>query len=377
MCDLGNRKRIAILTNHDDDIYCFRKELIEQLKIEGYDLLISCPYGPKLDLLNDIKYDYIDTKIDRRGTNIIKDFKLFMHYYKNLKKYKPDVVLTYTIKPNIYGSIAAKILGLKYINNITGFGSITNKMGVIKSLIINLLKIALKKSSCVFFQNKENMDYAINNNIVSDKYKLIPGSGVNTDRFALQEYPESSEKIVFNYIGRVLKDKSIDDYIKAAKILSSKYNNLEFNIIGFIEPTEMHYEELLNNLQSQGILIYRGAQNDVREFIGRSHCIIHPSTYGEGMSNVLLENASSGRPIITTNISGCKETVNDKVSGYIYKAGDINELILKIEKFIKLDNNERKEMGLNGRIKMEKEFSRKFVVDAYLSVIQKEINKYI
>ncbi|MGR5940312.1 glycosyltransferase [Bacillus pacificus] len=213
---MQNKKLIALLTNHDDDIYCFRKELIEGLIEEGYELLISCPYGEKLELMKEINFKYDDVKIDRRGTNVIADFKLFIHYYRLLKKHSPDVVLAYTAKPNVYGSIAAKLLGIPYINNVTGLGSVINKNGILKSLIMFLFRIAFKKSKCIFFQNEENMKVAKEQGLVSGYHQLIPGSGVNTERFPLAPYPMDSEKIIFNYIGRVMKDKSIDDYIEAA-----------------------------------------------------------------------------------------------------------------------------------------------------------------
>lgn len=369
MAKQRNKKLIALLTNHDDDIYCFRKELIEGLILEGYELLISCPYGDKFELMQDIEFKYVDTPIDRRGTNILTDFKLLMHYFNVLKKYKPNIVLTYTAKPNVYGSIAASWLNIPYINNVTGLGSVIKKEGLLKKFIMFLFKMAFRKSSCIFFQNQENMELAKVKELVSGKYQLIPGSGVNTERFPIAPYPIDSKIIIFNYIGRILKDKGIDDYIEAAKIIKKRYDNTQFNIVGFIEQTDINYADSLKELQDKGIIIYRGNQKDVRPFISRSHCTIHPSTYGEGMSNVLLESASSGRPLITTDIAGCRETVDDGLSGYIYHAGDVDDLISKIETFLKLDNETRRNMGLAGRNKIIKSFSRDIVVEAYVNEI--------
>lgn len=368
------KKLVAILTNHDDDIYCFRKEVIEKLVQEQYDVLICCPYGPKMNIMDDIDFKFEDIKIDRRGTNAFYDLMLFFKYLKIFKKYKPDVVLTYTIKPNVYGSIAAQMLKIPYVNNITGLGSVTTKSGLLKKIVIMLFKLAFRKSNCIFFQNEENMKLIKNKGLIKNDYMLIPGSGVNIERFQLQEYPKDSEKVIFNYIGRVLRDKGIDDYIEAAKKIRSKYDNVEFNIIGFIEPTEIHYKDTLEKLQQDGIVLYRGSQNDVRPFISRAHAIIHPSIYGEGMSNVLLENAASGRPIITTNNIGCKETVEDGVTGFIYEGGNLESLIEVIEKFLALKNEERKKMGLLGREKMCKYFSRSIVVDQYINVVNKATN---
>ena len=371
-----NKPLIALLTNNDDDIYCFRKELIEGLINEGYEMLISCPNGPKFDLMRDIPFRYDDPVIDRRGTNVIADAKLFLHYRKLFKNERPDVVLTYTAKPNVYASIAARSLNIPYINNVTGIGSVVNMTGLKKSFILWLFKLAYKSAACVMFQNSTNMKLAVDSRMVKGDYKLIPGSGVDLNRYPLQTYPDGGDGIegntvVFNYIGRILHDKGVDDYIEAAKRIKKKYPNTEFNMIGFIEPTENHYEKELTDLQKQGIVYYRGSQKDVKPWVKRAHAIIHPSTYGEGMSNVLLENASSGRFLITTDNPGCKETVINGKSGYIYHGGNVDELVESITKFLNLDNDTRKSMGIEGRKHVESNFSREIVVDAYKEKINK------
>lgn len=370
---------IALLTNNDDDVYCFRKELIEGIIDAGYDMLISCPDGPKFELMKDIPYQYDNPEIDRRGTNVVADFKLLMHYRKLFKETKPSVVLTYTAKPGVYGSLAARSLGISYINNVTGLGSVLNKTGLMRKFIMGLFKFAYSKAACIMFQNDTNMRLAKDLGWVQGDCKLIPGSGVALERYPIQSYPEGGngvegEKIVFNYIGRVLHDKGVDDYIEAAKQIKKNYSNTEFNMLGFIEPTERHYEEDLRVLGEQGIVNYRGSQKDVKPWITRAHAIIHPSTYGEGMSNVLLENAASGRPLITTDNPGCRETVDNGISGFIYEGGNVHELVKKVEKFLNMNNEERKQMGLKGRKKMETEFSREVVVKAYMEKI-KELAK--
>ena len=377
---MSKKPLIALLTNNDDDVYCFRKELVEALMDEGYDILISCPYGEKFELLQDWKYIYDNPDIDRRGTNVVKDLGLFFHYLSIFRKHRPKVVLTYTAKPNVYGSIAAHLLGIPVINNVTGFGSVLNKSGIMQKFIMALFKFAYRQSECIMFQNETNMKLALEAGMVKGDYKLIPGSGVNTERFSLQPYPEGGNgiegpTIVFNYIGRILHDKGVDDYIEAAKIIKSKYPKTEFNMIGFIEPTEMHYKKILEDLEVNDIVHYRGSQKDVRPFIARSHALIHPSIYGEGMSNVLLENASSGRFLITTDNPGCRETVEDRITGYIYKGNDLLELINYIESFLRLDNSTRREMARLGREKIKKEFSRNKVVYTYLDKIKELRNR--
>jgi galacturonosyltransferase len=369
---------IALVTNNDDDVYCFRKELIEVFIKKGYEILISCPDGPKFELMKDIPFTFDKINIDRRGTNIVLDFLLYKHYILLFKKNHPDVILTYTAKPNIYASIAARQLGIPYINNVTGLGSVLNKNGLLKLLIMKLFKIAYSKATCIMFQNSSNVKFAQEQGWIKGDYRLIPGSGVALNRFPVQDYPEGGngiegQPVVFNYIGRIMHDKGVDDYIEAAKKVKEKYPSTEFNLIGFIEPTELHYQVELEELCKQKIVFYQGNQKDIKPFIACAHATIHPSTYGEGMSNVLLESAASGRPLITTDIPGCKETLDDGITGFIYHASDVDQLIERIISFLEMNNEDRQKMGLKGRLKVEKYFSRNIVIDAYVEEIERAL----
>ena len=371
---------IALVTNNDDDVYCFRKEIIDSLIKNGYSVLISCPYGEKLKLIDDIEYREDDPVIDRRGTSVTADAKLFFHYMSVLKKYRPDVVLTYTVKPNVYCGIASHFLKIPVISNVTGFGSVLQKSGMIRKFIMTLFKISFRRSECVMFQNSTNMRLAEESGMVKGDRLLIPGSGVNTDRFPFIKYPDGGDginggKVVFNYIGRILKEKGVDVYIEAAKRIKKKYPNTEFNMLGFIEPTEIHYEKELKELEKDGIIRYFGSQKDVRPFIALSHATIHPSMYGEGMSNVLLESASSGRPVITTDNPGCRETFIDSETGLLFKGGDADSLCNIIERFLSMPNEARAEMGARGREYIKSNFSRDIVADAYLKKIGEILSK--
>ncbi len=373
---IHNQKLIAVVTNNDDDIYCFRKELIEEFIANDYRVLISCPYGEKFQLMQHIDYIYDNPYIDRRGTNIISDFKLFLHYFKVFFSNRPDVVLTYTAKPNIYAGIAAWLLGIPCISNVTGFGSVLNKSGMVQKIIMTLFKFAFRRSACVMFQNSSNMKLSLEQGMIKGDYKLIPGSGVNTERYPLLAYPvggngTEGDTVVFNYIGRILHDKGVDDYIEAARRIKKKYPNTQFNMLGFIEPTESHYEKDLEDLARADVVHYKGSQKDVKPFIEISHATIHPSTYGEGMSNVLLESASCGRPLISTDNPGCMETFEDNKTGFLYHGGDVDALCEKIEKFLAMPNDERKKMGEAGREYIKENFSRKIVINAYLEKINK------
>lgn len=359
-------KKVLILVNHDVVIYNFRKELVERLLEEKYEVYISSPYGERIDDLINMGCKYVEASISRHGTNIFEDAKLIKYYFNIIKKIRPNIVLTYTIKPNIYGGIACRFLKVPYIANITGLGTAVENKGLMQNITINLYKSAFKKINCVFFQNAENMQFFIDKNISVDKHRLVPGSGVNLQHFNVLDYP-TDETIEFVFISRIMKEKGIDQYIEAAEYIRNKYSNTRFHICGFCEED---YEEKLNELQSKEIIEYHGMQRDIRKILSRTHGTIHPTYYPEGMSNVLLESAACGRPIITTNRSGCRETVDDGINGYIIEQQNSEDLIKKIEQFLKLSYEAKKQMGLCGRKKVEKEFDRQIVVDAYMNEIR-------
>lgn len=362
-------KKILILVNHDVVIYNFRLEIVERLLDEGYEVHVSSPYGERIDSLIELGCKYVDVSISRHGTSVIDDFKLLMHYRTIMKKIKPDVVLTFTIKPNIYGGIACRMLNIPYIANITGLGTAVENEGFMQRISVFLYKVAFKRVNCVFFQNDENKQFFIDKNIARDKHKLIPGSGVNLERFKLLRYP-IDEKIRFVFISRIMQAKGIDQYLEAAQYIKSKYPNTEFHVCGFCEEA---YEDKLARLQAKGIIRYHGMISNVVKILKKTHCTIHPTYYPEGMSNVLLESCASGRPIITTDRSGCKEIVDDEINGYIVKQRDSKDLIQKLENFLELNYEDKKAMGIAGRKIVEEKFDREIVVEAYLDVI----NKYI
>jgi len=358
-------KKVLILVNHDVVIYNFRKELVERLLKDGYDVYISSPYGQHIDELVAMGCQYFETSIDRHGTSVIADLKLLFYYKKILKQINPEIVLSYTIKPNIYGGMACSSLNIPYIANITGLGTAVEKAGMMQKLTISLYKIAFRKIDCVFFQNVENRQFFIDHNLAIGKHKLIPGSGVNLSQFNILDYPD--EKVIgFAFISRIMKEKGIDQYIEAAKYIRKKYPNTRFDICGFCEED---YEGQLRILQEKNIVKYHGMLKDVRTVLEKTHCTIHPTYYPEGMSNVLLESSACGRPIITTNRSGCREIVDDGVNGYIVKQQSVEDLIKKIESFLKLSYSIKKQMGLAGRRKVEREFDRQVIVEAYMSEI--------
>ncbi|MGU3368062.1 glycosyltransferase family 4 protein [Bacillus mycoides] len=367
-------KKVLLLGNHGFAIYNFRKELIQELLKKGYEVYISLPKDEKVDKMVEWGCKFIETNVDRRGTNPITDFKLVLHYMKLLKEIKPDVVLTYTIKPNLYGGLACRMLNIPCINNITGLGSGFSKGLLLKTFLSTLYKVSLKKSHCVFFQNTEDMRTIVESDIIKGDYELIPGSGVNLEEYKFKDFPDK-DIVTFIFIGRIMRDKGIDQYLEAAKVIKGKYPNTQFNVIGFVEKTQPHYNDMINQLEDEGYITYLGYQSDVKPFVKEAHCLIQPSHGGEGLSNVLLEAAATGRALIASNIPGCRETISEEKNGYIFEAKNTSSLVEKIEKFIHLTHIERKQMGTSSREKIEKEFDRNMVVKAYMNKVDEICNK--
>jgi glycosyltransferase involved in cell wall biosynthesis len=357
--------RILIFANNDVGLYKFRKELIEEL-VKSNEVYVSLPNGQFIPHLEELGCKFISTPISRRGTNPITDLKLFMQYRRIIPEIKPDMVLTYTIKPNIYGGLACRLSNVPYMANITGLGTAVEQGGLLQKITLLLYKAALKNAKCVFFQNKENEAFFAKQKIISGKHRLIPGSGVNLQFYTLLDYPPD-ETVEFLFIARIMKEKGIEQYLDAAEYIRKKYTNTIFHIVG---PCEQDYEAKLKKMQDLGIVNYHGVQNDVREFHMKSHCTIHPTFYPEGMSNVLLESAACGRPIITTNRSGCREVVDDYVNGFIVEEQNSQDLIRKIEMFLELDYEAKRQMGLAGRAKVEKKFDREIIIDIYLKELK-------
>ena len=357
-------KKVLILANNDVGLYKFRKELIEEL-LKDYEVYISLPYGNFVNDLINIGCNFIDTTIDRRGINPINDLKLICQYKRLVKKICPDIILSYTIKPNIYGAYVAKKRNIPVFANITGLGSAVENGGLLQKITVLMYKFAFSKTQTVFFQNKENMQFFEDKKIAVGKHKLLPGSGVNLQHFKPLKYPDD-KTTEFVFISRIMKEKGIDQYLEAAKYIRNKYPNTRFHICGFCEED---YEDILKEYQNQGIIIYHGLLDDVRKILKITHCTIHPTYYPEGMSNVLLESCACARPIITTDRSGCKEIVDNGVNGYIVKQKDSRDLIDKIEKFLNLSYEDKKSMGLYARNKVESEFDRNIVVNIYKQIL--------
>ena len=359
-------KHIVMITNDTTFAYNLRREILMRLVQEGYQVTLVAEFLSHTEELTSIGCNLVNVQTGRHGTSIVQDLQLFLKYFRILHSTKPDVVLSNNIKPNVYAGLACRLLKIKYIPNVTGLGTPVENPGPLQKLTTFLYKIGIGGASAVLFQNKENEQFFRKRNMLSPKSKaiLLPGSGVNLQSHPLLEYPKEG-KIHFLFVARVMKEKGIDLFLAAARKFQSE--NHVFEVVGGCD--DENYLKILQEAQEQGIVIYHGLQKDVTPFYERCSCLLYPSYYPEGMSNVLLEAAACGRPAIAADRAGCRETVDDGVSGYIVPVKDEQAVLQAVEKFLNLTWQQRREMGLAARAKVEREFDREIVVQMYMKVL--------
>jgi len=362
--------KILVLNNSIEGLYNFRYELLERLINEKFEIYFPIPESKndtRVKKLIELGCKHIEINLDRRSMNPFKDLNLIKQYQTIVKKIVPDIIISYTIKPNIYGSYVAKKYKVPNIINVTGLGSGFNNKNI-KWLVERMYKYACKNAHTVFFQNEANYNYFVENKLTKkDKSKIIPGSGVNLEKFKPMEKTKEDGIVRFLFIGRIMKEKGIEEYLKAAEYIANKYSNVEFQILGRFEE-EKYKEIILNNNNSK--IKYLGVSYDVRNEIKEIDCIINP-TYHEGMSNVLLEGAAMAKPLLTSNIPGCREIVDNGINGYLFEPKNETSLIKTIEKFLSQNESDRIKMGIASRKKVERTFDRNLVINTYLEEIAK------
>lgn len=355
--------KILILANHYNTLRIFRRELIKKMAELENEVIISIPPAEKqeIDTLESYGSKVIITDMERRGMNPVKDIALLNRYKKLLREVNPDKVITYTIKPNIYGSMACKALKIPHYCNVTGLGSaFMADGGLMRKLVSIMYKFSMNKAEKIFFENVGNRDTLVNENIVrAEQTVVMAGAGVNLDEFAFCEYPEDDGAVHFLNVGRIMREKGMDELFYAIRKIKKEYPNTTFDFIGWYED---NYKETVEKMQSENLIAFHGFQSDVTPFIKKAHCIVHPS-YHEGMSNTLLESCSMGRPIITSNIHGCLEAVDEGKNGFLCNVKDGEDLYSKIKQFIELPYEKRKEMGYYARKFVEMNFDKNDVVD--------------
>ena len=361
--------KILVLANFDLGLYQFRRELIYEL-LKDNEVYIALPYGALVELFKNVGCVFIDTPMERRGLNPFKDLRLINQYFKIIKEIKPELVISYTVKPNVYGGLVCRIRHVSFAANITGLGTAFEENKLLREFVTQLYKIGLKKAKVVFFENSYNRDFFINKSIVEEKKTcLLSGAGVNLERFCYIDYPENKE-FHFLFVGRVMKEKGIEEILAVMKRLVSEKNACCLDVVG---PFEEDYEELLKQYEEAGWLKYYGFQEDVRPFIAACDCFVLPSWH-EGMANTNLECAASGRPIITSNIPGCREAVIESVSGLLCDPKNTDSLYEKMKIMIQMSRTDREIMGIAGRKQMQNVFDKKIVVRDTLKALGIDAN---
>ena len=352
-------KRILILANHSGGLYDFRKDLICALR-KNAEVIAAVPRNDRWEDLCAIADRVIALPIDRRGMNPLRDGKLFRQYRALLREVRPDLVLTYTIKPNIYGGLACRMARVPYAVNITGLGSAIENGGWVRRLVLGLYKPALKGARVVFFENAGNRDALTATGVVPQgRDVVLHGAGVNLTDFPYAPYPKT-EPVRFLFVGRVMREKGVDELFAAARRLKETFGGrVEIAVAGSFEES---YKPQMDELAQAGILTYLGYRSDMKAVYAGAHCVVLPS-YHEGMSNVLLEAAATGRPLITSDVPGCREAVEPGVSGMLCPARDAGALYEAMKRMAELSAQEREEMGRRGRERMEQSFGKERVVE--------------
>lgn len=365
------KPRILIIANDESTIYNFRREIISAFSTHGYDVTLCFPEGDHTSEIERCGCRIVNISVSRHGTNPFAEIGFLLTCIKLIRRNNPSVVLTYTIKPNIYGSLACQITKVPYINNVTGLGSVFQSNSLLARILVKMQRKAYRKSSCVFFQNEANFKLMLEKGVVSNNtpYEILPGSGVNLTLHSFEPMRSYDGTIRFIIVSRIRKDKGFDEFFKAAEAIKKEYPECEFRIVGWYE--EDQYKAQLDRLEGEGIVKYYGkkTQEEVHQLIVDSDCVVLPS-YHEGMANVLLEAASSGRPVIASNIPGCKETFDEGITGFGCEVKNAESLKCAMLRMINSPYEKRAEMGRLGRVKMEKEFDRSFVADKYIKCIE-------
>lgn len=353
------RKAFLFLTNNSDGLYGFRRELLATLT-ENNSVYVSTPDDGYFDELRSIGCQIIETPIDRRGLNPITDINLFRQYRKLLRQIRPDMVITYTIKPNVYGGLACRLARIPYAANITGLGTAFQKAGILRTVASALYKIALKKADVVFFENSGNQQTFLDSHIVKDSQCcVLNGAGVNLEHYTFAKYPTGEDETRFLFIGRIMQEKGVDELFAAMERLHSEGMPCSLDVLGDYEED---YKAKIEQYEAAGWLRFHGYQKDVRPFVASCHCFVLPSWH-EGMANTNLECAAMGRPLITSRIHGCMEAVIEGKSGLLCDAKNADSLYESMKTFIQLPHEKKSAMGITGRRHMEDKFDKMKVVE--------------
>lgn len=367
-------KKIIIISNTAWYLYNFRLNLMRSLREQGHTLTAIAPPDDYVARIQEAEFSFVPVPMNRKGKNPFEDLLLLYRFWSVFRREKPGVVLTYTPKPNIYASLAARLLRIPVINNIAGLGNVFAQKGMLSTFIMQLYKLAFSRSYKIYFQNNDDFQLFLDNGIVNKvSCERIPGSGVDLAKFVPLASPRPNDTFVFMLIARLLWDKGVGEFVEAARLLKKKYPHVACHLVGFIDadnPQGVSAQQV-NAWTEEGVVHYWGASDNIREAMEVADCVVLPSFYREGVPKVLLEAASMAKPIITTDAIGCRDAVENGVTGYLCSPRDSADLVQKMERMLLLPKAERDLMGQRGREKMTREFDERFVIERYTTAINR------
>lgn len=371
-------KTILFVGNTAWSMYNFRLNVMLSFLNQGFKIIVAAPPDEYSNYLTEKGIEFVPLhKLNNKGTNLFGDLNFFMELIQVYKKAKPDFVFHYTVKPNIYGSLACSFLNIPAIAITTGLGYAFAEKNLIASIVIQLYKFSLKRAKEVWFLNQDDLDTFVNRSIIpSTKAYLLNSEGIDTNHFTPLTKIENNPKTIFLFSARLIIDKGIKEFIDAIITLRQQNYNVEGHIVGFLDvknPNGISKEDLDSYINQNDCILYKGSTSDIRQFIREADCVVLPSFYREGVPRILMEAAAMGKPLITTNNVGCRETVTNHETGFLCKSKDVNDLVEQMKKFMSLSLDQQQTMGNKGRLKMLNEFDEKLIIDTY----QKKLYTYL
>jgi glycosyltransferase involved in cell wall biosynthesis len=367
------QKHILLTSNTAWSIHNFRAAVVQGLLDAGFKVTVLAPKDKFSEVLAEMGCKCIDIKMDRNGLSPVKDLAFLIDFKRHVGKIQPDVIISYTIKNNIYGAIAARAYAIPFIAMIPGLGNAFASNNWLQKIAETLYRFAFKKVHKVLFLNQENRDVFVNKSLIDEARSLVMvGEGVDLDHFSFQQLPPCNEQRIFLFCARLLYDKGVGDFVTAARVIRTNYPAAQFHIVGKL--AQSHRQGVSKETLAEWIdgddIHYLGETNDVRPYIEAAHCVVLPSYYKEGMSRVLMEAAAIGRPIITTDMAGCRETIIDGETGYLFQARDVNSLGECLDRIMNLPPRQIQDMGAKSRRLAEDAFDEKDRVRSYLELLK-------
>ena len=370
-------KTIVISINASWNVINFRRGLIRGLQAEGFRVVALAPSDAYSGRFAELGVEHVPLAMDNQGVSPARDFGLLLRYLAALRRIRPAAFLGYTAKPNVYGSLAAHALGIPVINNVSGLGTAFIRQGLLTKIVSSLYRLSFRRSATVFFQNPEDRDLFVSSGIVAaGKTALLPGSGIDLAQFTPAAADESGSErpFVFLLVARLLWDKGVGEYVEAARRVRQIRPDARFQLLGFLDVANRSAVSRQNveGWVAEGVIEYLGHADDVRPYLAAADCVVLPS-YREGLPRTLLEAAATARPLIATDVPGCRHIATDGLNGFLCAPRDPASLADAMTRMLALSSDERRAMGAAARAKAEAEFDERLVVDRYLEAVNRAL----